>query len=210
MLPGTNAGSKNGKPWMWSQWTWLKKMCAVNGISFSSVLPSRRRPVPPSKTRSALARAHLDAARVAADLDGVGARRRDAAADTPKGDAHSNVCDRPPARGAVNEEASRRRPRVPRRFGELEWRLRGLPAGGRVRPAEIARTRASELVLASGGRAWGVPRALEADAFAEELERNGVSARRRSFANEHHETRAKMRVSPPGCSRTGASEASPS
>jgi cyclophilin family peptidyl-prolyl cis-trans isomerase/uncharacterized SAM-binding protein YcdF (DUF218 family) len=48
-------------------------------------------------------------------------------------------------------------------------------AGRRARAAaEIARARGAELVIATGGRRWGLHRRLEADALAEELERVGV------------------------------------
>ena len=87
-MPATNAGSKNGKPWMWSQCTWLKKMCAVSGISFSSFLPSRRRPVPPSKMRRALP-ARTSTQLVLPPISTVsGPGRGDAAADSPERDPH--------------------------------------------------------------------------------------------------------------------------
>jgi hypothetical protein len=48
VLLGTKAGGKKGKPEMWSQWVWLRKMWATTGCSAISDRPSSRMPVPAS------------------------------------------------------------------------------------------------------------------------------------------------------------------
>src|SRR2546429_352532 len=50
---GSNAGAKKGKPWMWSQCVWLKRMLALTGATGGamSASPSGRAPVPQSKMK---------------------------------------------------------------------------------------------------------------------------------------------------------------
>src|SRR5213593_2922744 len=49
--PGRNAGTKKGKPWMWSQWVWPMKRCRRMGcgIVCARCSPSSRAPVPQSR-----------------------------------------------------------------------------------------------------------------------------------------------------------------
>src|SRR5215475_5883618 len=53
-LPGSKRGRKNGRPWMWSQWVWLIRMCPRTGRSFaaSSASPKSCAPVPQSRMTS--------------------------------------------------------------------------------------------------------------------------------------------------------------
>src|SRR5204863_181550 len=50
--PGWNAGTKNGKPWMWSQCVWpMKRWSRIGGDSVRErCRPSSRAPVPQSRT----------------------------------------------------------------------------------------------------------------------------------------------------------------
>ncbi len=75
----------------------------------------------------------------------------------------------------------------------------GGAAGRRARAAaEIARSRGAELVVASGGRAWGLSRRVEADALAEELAKAGVDPttieRERTSRNTRENARFTARL----------------
>ena len=49
-FPVAYAGSKKGRPWMWSQWKWVKQRNPWTGVpEVRRVRPSSRRPVPPSQ-----------------------------------------------------------------------------------------------------------------------------------------------------------------
>ncbi len=55
-LPGTKAGAKKGKPWMWSQWAWESSSEAspapsLKGVAISA-RPSAVMPVPASRMTS--------------------------------------------------------------------------------------------------------------------------------------------------------------